>query len=139
MTPVVLGASLLFGLLNLCQLFAGLMAWGLTVFGQERLLQRCKLWLLPCLTLFCMGLSWWPGNVWTASPAYRLVASPALWTDQPYLAPFVEWSVRAEPAWADSVAWVHRALLQDFEFTVPFRLWLGYESAEPSPLAAPLR
>jgi hypothetical protein len=33
----------------------------------------------------------------------------------------VEWSVRAEPAWADSVAWVHSALLQDFEFKVPFR------------------
>ena len=112
---------------------------GLTVFGQERLLQRCKLWLLAALILVCMGLSWWPGNVWTASAAYRLVASPALWIDQPYLAPFVEWSVRAEPAWADSVAWVHRALLQDFEFKVPFRHWLGYESAEPLPLAAPLR
>ena len=121
MTPVVLGASLLFGLLNLCQLFTGLIAWGLKVSGQDRLLQRCKLWLLPSLTLLCMGLSWWPGNVWTASPAYRLVASPALWSDKPYLAPFVEWSVRAEPAWADSVAWVHRALLQDFAFKVPYR------------------
>jgi hypothetical protein len=121
MTPVVLGASLLFGLLNLCQLFAGLIAWGLKALGQDRLLQRCKFCLLPSLTLMCLALSWWPGNVWTESPAYRLVASPALWTDKPYLAPFVEWSVRAEPAWADSVAWVHRALLQDFEFTVPFR------------------
>ena len=139
MTPVVLGASLMFGLLNLCQLFAGSVAWGLTFSGQDRLLQRCKLWLLPALVLVCMGLSWWPGNVWTASAAYRLVASPALWIDQPYLAPFVEWSVRAEPAWADSVAWVHRALLQDFEFKVPFRHWLGHEGTEPSPLAAPLR
>jgi hypothetical protein len=121
MTPVVLGASLLFGLLNLCQLFAGLIAWGLKALRQDRLLQRCRFCLLPSLTLMCMALSWWPGNVWTESPAYRLVASPALWTEKPYLAPFVEWSVRAEPAWADSVAWVHRALLQDFEFTVPFR------------------
>jgi hypothetical protein len=121
MTPVVLGASLLFGLLNLCQLFAGLIAWGLKALRQDRLLQRCKFCLLPSLTLMCLALSWWPGNVWTESPAYRLVASPALWTDKPYLAPFVEWSARAEPAWADSVAWVHRALLQDFEFTVPFR------------------
>jgi hypothetical protein len=121
MTPVVLAASLLFGLLNLGQLFAGLLAWGLNVSGQDRLLQLSKFWLLPSLTLMCMALSWWPGNVWTESPAYRLLASPALWTDKPYLAPFVEWSARAEPAWADSVAWVHRALLQDFEFTVPFR------------------
>ena len=125
MTPVVLGASLLFGLLNLCQFFAGCVALVLTLTRHDRLLQRCKSWLLPSLTVLCMGLSWWPGNVWTTSPAYQLVASPALWTDKPYLAPFVEWSVRAEPAWADSVAWVHSALLQDFEFTMPFRHTLG--------------
>lgn len=121
MTPVVLGASLLFGLLNLCQFFAGLIALVLTLARQDGVLQRCKFWLLPAMTALCMGLSWWPGNVWTTSPAYQLVASPALWADKPYLAPFVEWSVRAEPAWADSVAWVHSALLQDFEFKVPFR------------------
>ena len=125
MTPVVLGASLLFGLLNLCQFFAGCVALVLTLTRHDGLLQRCKSWLLPSLTVLCMGLSWWPGNVWTTSPAYQLVASPALWTDKPYLAPFVEWSVRAEPAWADSVAWVHSALLQDFEFTMPFRHTLG--------------
>jgi hypothetical protein len=121
MTPVVLGASLLFGLLNLCQFFAGLVALVLTWVRQDGLLQACKFWLLPAMIALCMGLSWWPGNVWTNSPAYQLVASPALWADKPYLAPFVEWSVRAEPAWADSVAWVHSALLQDFEFKVPFR------------------
>ena len=125
MTPVVLGASLLFGLLNLCQFFAGCVALVLTLTRHDGLLQRCKSWLLPSLTVLCMGLSWWPGNVWTTSPAYQLVASPALWADKPYLAPFVEWSVRAEPAWADSVAWVHSALLQDFEFTMPFRHTLG--------------
>jgi hypothetical protein len=121
MTPVVLAASLMFGLLNLCQLFAGCFTWLLMATGQDRLLQLCKPWLLSALTVLCMALSWWPGNVWTSSPAYQRVASPALWADKPYLAPFVEWSVRAEPAWADSVAWVHRALLQDFEFKVPFR------------------
>ena len=127
MTPVVLGASLLFGLLNLCQFFAGLVALMMGLAGQDGLLQRCKFWLLPSMIALCMGLSWWPGNVWTTSTAYTLVASPALWADKPYLAPFVEWSVRAEPAWADSVAWVHSALLQDFEFKVPFRsiFWSG--------------
>lgn len=125
MTPVVLGASLLFGLLNLCQFFAGCVALVLTLTRHDVLLQRCKSWLLPSLTALCLGLSWWPGNVWTTSPAYQRVASPALWADKPYLAPFVEWSVRAEPAWADSVAWVHSALLQDFEFTMPFRHILG--------------
>lgn len=125
MTPVVLGASLMFGLLNLCQFFAGLVAWVLTFARQEAMLERCKFWLLPSLTVLCLALSWWPGNVWTTSPAYQRVASPALWADKPYLAPFVEWSVRAEPAWADSVAWVHSVLLQDFEFKSPTRFFQG--------------
>lgn len=128
MTPVVLGASLLFGLLNLCQLFAGLVALVLILVRQDGLLQRCKPWLLPSLIALCMGLSLWPGNVWTSSPAYRGVAGPALWSDKPYLAPFVAWSLRAEPAWADSVAWVHSALLQDFAFRAPWRGILGAET-----------
>ena len=139
MTPVVLAASLMFGLLNLCQLFAGCVTWLLMASGQDRLLQQCKPWLLSALTVLFMALSWWPGNVWTSSPAYQRVASPALWADKPYLAPFVEWSVRAEPAWADSVAWVHRALLQDFEFSVPFRHWLALDGTPTSPVAVPLR
>lgn len=130
MTPVVLGASLLFGLLNLCQFFAGLIGLVLTLARQDGLLQRCKFWLLPAMVALCMTLSWWPGNLWTTSPAYQLVARPALWADKPYLAPFVEWSVRAEPAWADSVAWVHSALLQDFEFKVPFR---AFFRSDPAP------
>lgn len=125
MTPVVLGASLMFGLLNLCQFFAGLVTLLLTFARQDAMLERCKSSLLPSLTVLCLVLSWWPGNVWTASPAYQLVASPALWADKPYLAPFVEWSVRAEPAWADSVAWVHSVLLQDFEFKSPIRFFQG--------------
>jgi len=139
MTPVVLAASLMFGLLNLCQLFAGCVAWLLLLSGQDRLLQRCKSWLLSALIGLCMALSWWPGNVWTTSPAYQRVASPALWADKPYLAPFVEWSVRAEPAWADSVAWVHRALLQDFEFKVPFRHLLGHEGTQAPATGSPAR
>lgn len=139
MTPVVLGASLLFGLLNLCQFFAGLVTLALTWARQDTLVQRCKSWLLPALTALCVVLSSWPGNVWTASPAYRLVASPALWAEKPYLAPFVEWSVRAEPAWADSLAWVHSALLQDFEFKAPFRDIFGAAPAASTPGVLPVR
>jgi len=139
MTPVVLGASLMFGLLNLCQFFAGLTGLVLMVWRQDRWLQRCKFWLLPSLTVVCMGLSWWPGNAWTNSPAYRQVASPALWADKPYLAPFVEWSVRAEPAWADSVAWVHSVLLQDFEFKFPLRHLFGFDAVHATQGALPLR
>ncbi len=139
MTPVVLGASLMFGLLNLCQFFAGLTGLVLTIAGQQGLLQRCNFWLLPGLVVLCMALSWWPGNAWTSSPAYSRVASPALWADKPYLAPFVEWSVRAEPAWADSVAWVHSALLQDFEFKFPVRHRFGFDDGPTMPGAPPLR
>lgn len=139
MTPVVLGASLMFGLLNLCQFFAGLTALMLTFARQDRLLQRCKSWLLPSLIVVCMGLSWWPGNAWTTSPAYSRVASPALWAEKPYLAPFVEWSARAEPAWADPVAWVHSVLLQDFEFKFPLRHLFGFDAWPSTPGAPPLR
>lgn len=124
MTPVVLGASLLFGLLNLCQFFAGLVALLLLGLGQQRLMARWRAGLLPLMTVVCLCLSWWPGNVWVSSSAYSQVARPALWTEKPFLAPFVEWSLRAEPAWARQVAWVHRALLHDFEFGNPLRhLW----------------
>lgn len=139
MTPVVLGASLMFGLLNLCQFFAGFTALMLTFARLDSLLQRCRYGLLPSLMVVCMVLSWWPGNDWTTSPAYTRVASPALWADKPYLAPFVEWSVRAEPAWADSVAWVHVALLQDFEFKVPFRHLFGFDALSSTQGGSALR
>jgi hypothetical protein len=121
MTPIILGASLLFGLLNLCQFFAGLSSLLLIAFRQQRFLQQCQSWLLSLLITICLFLSWWPGNAWVSSPAYTQVARPALWTNKPFLAPFVEWSLRAEPAWANPVAWVHRELLQDFQFGNPLR------------------
>lgn len=121
MTPVALGASLLFGLLNVCQFFAGLVVLVLQLARQEAWLKGCRFWLMPALSVVCVALSWWPGNTWTTSAAYQRVASPALWQDKPYLAPFVEWSVRAEPAWADPVAWLHSTLLQNFEFRMPVR------------------
>ena len=36
--------------------------------------------------------------------------------------PLIEWSLRAEPAWSDPVAWVHRRMLADFDFRDPSRL-----------------
>lgn len=125
MTPVALGASLLFGLLNLCQLFAGLSVWLMVRLGAAGLQQRTESWLLPAWVLLCLGLSWWPGNVWVDSPGYTLVARPALWQAKPFLAPFVDWSLRAEPAWSDPVAWVHRELLGDFDFRDPWRMASG--------------
>ena len=123
MTPVALGASLFFGLLNLCQLFAGLSLWLMARLGAVRLLDRCGPWLLPVWLAVCLGMSWWPGNAWVHSPGYSQVARPALWQGKPLLAPFVDWSLRAEPAWSDPVAWMHRELLGDFDFRDPWRLF----------------
>lgn len=119
MTPVALGASLFFGLLNLCQLFAGLMGLCLMAMHEMSRPRHWQPWLLPVTTLICLVLSWWPGNAWVMSPGYSQVARSALWQEKPFLAPFVEWSLRAEPAWSDPVAWIHRELLQDFQFVDP--------------------
>ena len=123
MTPVALGASLLFGLINLCQLFAGLtVRLGIWLRG-EHSVRPWQPWVMPAWVLLCLNLSWWPANEWVDSRGYSQVARPALWQQQPHLAPFVEWSLRAEPAWSDPVAWIHREVLQDFRFEMPLRAW----------------
>jgi hypothetical protein len=116
MTPVALGASLFFGLINLCQLFAGLVGLLLLAMHEASRLRRWQPWLLPAITLVSLALSWWPDNAWVSSSGYDQVARVALWQEKPFLAPFVEWSLRAEPAWADPIAWLHQRVLQDFPF-----------------------
>ena len=125
MTPVALGASLFFGLLNLCQLFAGLSMLLMTRLGAEGWRQRTQHWWMPAWVAVCVAMSVWPGNAWVESPGYSQVARPALWQGKPFLAPFVDWSLRAEPAWSDPVAWVHRELLRDFDFSDPWRMSWG--------------
>lgn len=117
MMPVALGTSLFFGLLNLCQLLAGTVLLLLSRGAGARWSVPLQRGLLPGLVLVCVAATWSQGNAWIDSPGYRQVARPALWQDKPFLAPFVEWSLRAEPAWFDPVAWVHRELLGDFEFS----------------------
>jgi len=119
MTPVALGASLLFGLLNLCQLLAGLSLVVLGRLGLLGLQQRLLSWMLPAWVAACLTWSLTASNVWVDSPGYQLVARPALWQTKPYLAPFLDWSLRAEPAWSDLLVWVHRRLLLDFDFRNP--------------------
>ena len=90
MTPVALGSSLLFGLLNLCQLFAGVSLLGMAWLGALQLRQRLAPWMLPCWVAACLSLSWWSDNLWVQSPGYDLVARPAVWQGKPFMAPFVE-------------------------------------------------
>ena len=121
MTPIALGASLLFGLLNICQLFAALSVLVMSRFGWIEPQRTAAGWLLPGWVAVCMAMSWFPGNDWVDSPGYRQVARPAMYQDKPFLAIFVDWSVRAEPAWSDPVAWVHQQLLGGFQFQNPVR------------------
>jgi len=125
MTPVALGASLLFGLLNLCQLFSALSVRLLSWLGWVQPSRRAGGGFLLAWAALCMAMSWWPGNDWVDSPGYSQVARPALYQDKPFLAIFVDWSVRAEPAWSDPVAWVHRHLLGSFGFQDPVRELTG--------------
>ncbi len=81
------------------------------------LLRACLPRLL-FLALWALALGW----SWThlgedlQSPGYREVARPALRTEQPLLAPFVEWSLRAEPAWQAPTRWLHQTLLGSYGF-----------------------
>lgn len=124
MTPVALGASLWFGLLNLCQLFTGLTAVCTKQLTGRAMSRKIERSVLVVLMMLCTGLSWWSGNAWVQSPGYNELARPALWQGKPFLAPFVDWSLRAEPAWSDPVAWMHRQLLRGFDFHVPVLLGL---------------
>lgn len=117
--PVALGASLFFGLFNICQFLAGLSAWLIGRWGSARIERASRRFLLTGWLLLCLVLSIGSDNPWADSPGYREVAQPALWQSQPLLAPFVEWSLRAELAWSDPVAWVHQHLLGDYDFRVP--------------------
>ncbi len=114
MVPIALGVSLLFGLANLCLLLT-LVVHKL---GGRAALRRPWAPRLLFLALWALALGW----SWThlgedlQSPGYREVARPALRTEQPLLAPFVEWSLRAEPAWQAPTRWLHQTLLGSYGF-----------------------
>ncbi len=112
MVPIALGVSLLFGLANLCLLLSLLLqrsagpaapAW-----------RQPLVFLLIWLALLAWSLGWRADEVQTAG--YRQVARPALWVEQPMLWPFVELSLRAEPAWYAPTRWMHQSLLGGYGF-----------------------
>ncbi len=116
--PVALGVSLIFGLANLCLL--------LSLLAQRCLPQlsaRRSAWLQRSAFagLLALALAWsWVRAEDGKEPAgFREVARPALRAEQPLLAPFVEWSLRAEPAWHGATRWVHLNLLGDYGFRRP--------------------
>lgn len=112
MVPIALGVSLLFGLANLCLLLSLLLqrasSPGAPTWRQP------LIFLLLWLALLAWSWSWRADDVQTTG--YRQVAGPALRAEQPMLWPFVEWSLRAEPAWHAPTRWIHQRLLGGYGF-----------------------
>ena len=113
MVPVALGVSLLFGLANLCLLICllALRCWP----GKLAAPWRPSLLFL---LLWVSSLTWsfmsYADD--TSATAYYEVARPSLRASQPLLAPFVEWTLRAQPTWQSSTGWMHDHLLGGYAF-----------------------
>lgn len=117
MVPIALAVSLLFGLANLC-LFVSLVAARCCP-ARARLApwHRTTAWLLLSTVVVVWSCLWLADEV--ESRGYREVARPALRSAQPLLAPFVEWSLRAAPAWRDPTRWLHQVVLGGYGFERP--------------------
>lgn len=118
MVPIALGVSLLFGLANLC-LLAVLLVQRL---GRAGLAGPSVFRQRAWFALFWGGVlvwSWQAQAEDVAQAGYRDVAWPALLQGQPLLAPFVEWTLRAEPAWQAPTHWLHQHLMGGYGFARP--------------------
>lgn len=114
MVPIALGVSLLFGLANLC-LWVSLVlqrAWR----GRRSPApwQQRAVFFALWVSVLVWSWSWLAEEV--ESKGYREVARPALRAEQPLLSPFVEWSLRAVPAWQGTTRWMHETLLRGYGF-----------------------
>jgi hypothetical protein len=117
MVPIALGVSLLFGLANVSLLLS-------------LVLQRCAPRRIAAARgrPFALFLLLWLGLLsasWVALAdemqprAYREITRPSLRAAQPLLWPFVEWSLRAQPAWQEPTRWLHETLLSNYAFRLP--------------------
>lgn len=117
MVPIALGVSLLFGLANLCLLVS--LALGRCCPARARVAPHHEHAAFLMLWLAVIAWSW----LWLAdeveTSGYREVTRPALRSEQPLLAPFVEWSLRAEPVWNKTNRWLHQVLLDGYAFRKP--------------------
>ncbi|MEI7786797.1 MAG: hypothetical protein WCK08_20605 [Betaproteobacteria bacterium] len=113
MVPIALGVSLMFGLANLCLLLSLLIrrCWpGSMAQAWRHNLVFFLLWA----SVLCWSLSAHASDA--SASAYPEIARPTLRANQPLLAPFVEWTLRAQPAWQSSTGWMHDHLLGGYAF-----------------------
>lgn len=111
--PISLGVSLMFGLANLCLLLS-------------LLVQACLPGRLaaPWRQRLLFFVLWGSVLAWTlnahadvaSDSAYPDLARPTLRANQPLLAPFVEWTLQAQPSWQASTGWMHDNLLAGYAF-----------------------
>ena len=118
--PIALGLSLFFALLNISQAVSLLLMHAFGRTRARRWLWRGQPLLGGALALCLVTLTWGAGNDWVDSAGYREVLQPALQTEKPVLALFVQWTLRAEPYWHDCAGFVRHHLMQGATFRSPW-------------------
>ena len=115
--PLALGLSLLFALLNLAQLAAAALRYGVLRLNHE--------WVHPVilqavLSLALVAFSASRGNAYVDSSAFSLDLRPGLWDKDPLLALLTDWCLRAEPPWFALAEWAHNSVLMKVRFKLPW-------------------
>ena len=118
--PIALGVSLFFALLNISQAVSLLLMHALRGTRARRWLWRGQPFIGSALALCLVTLTWWSGNDWVDSAGHREVLQPALQTEKPVLALFVQWTLHAEPYWHDWAWFARHHLLQGATFRSPW-------------------
>ena len=115
--PIALAVSLLFGLANVSLLLSlMLQRWG------PRRIAALASRPVAVFLLLWLGLlagSWLTLADEMQPRAYAEITRPALRSAQPLLSPFVEWSLRTQPAWQEPTRWLHETLLANYAFRRP--------------------
>jgi hypothetical protein len=117
MVPIALAVSLLFGLANVCLLLSLL----LQRWAPRRIaaLARRPFAVFLLLWLGLLAGSWLALAEEMQPRVYAEITRPALRSAQPLLSPFVEWSLRTQPAWQEPTRWLHETLLANYAFRRP--------------------
>ncbi len=120
MLPIALGVSLFFALLNIAQAVSLLLMHAFHRNRARRWLWRGQPWVAGALALTLVGLTWHGGNDWVDSAGHREVLQPALESEKPVLAWFVDWTLHAEPFWHDWAWFSRRHVLHNVSFRSPW-------------------
>jgi hypothetical protein len=113
MVPIALGVSLMLGLANLCLLLS-LLVQRLWPGRASQTWRQLGIFLLLWISVLSWSLNAHAAQ--TLGGAYTETTRPLLRANQPVLAPFVEWSLRAQPTWQGPTGWMHDHLMAAYGF-----------------------